>query len=822
MQLPFVRLLRRLLICIIALVCLAVLVNYTQTSRQRRAMVKPAAQILSPEMMRSAVNIEHFANSGGGTKFRLRAEKLLENRDGKETLQGIHANDYDRDGNELNHLTCDKLEYDTNGKKLYFYGNVYLRLGKGVELRMNTLHYDLKEQIYFTEDTVQFASARANGTVRGMRYDNGKKHLEALHDLAFVVHQVSNDSGSAKGNKDYQLFSNEGSFSESENQVILNGAARIVSASGALSGDRITGLFTPDGKHLTSLVCEGNAVYDATDGTGSRKLLGQRMDFGINQSTQGIESIAVHEGASFVTRTADEEQKLDASEIQLQLDPVKGAPEVIRSQNGVRFSAMREGQGTTLGGDWLEARFNGSGGALEDMHVRDNATMKMNGSGTATDELAAQDIRISFRDLNGRSVPRVLLANGSVVWKTAGSAGAGAANEGRSLSASSLTMNYAASGESLESGNATGGVVLSALPTAAADSSSVQRMDCDRATFDFFTGNNRLKTLAADGHVKVFYHRAGRPGTRAPADEFQTSSTSLQAHFREKDGATETVSQSGNFTYQDGTRSATSGNCEFNAVTNRMVMREHPSVVDQNSTTGGDVLEYDRDQKRLTVEGHVRSILRAAKGTSAGFLTSSTDASSPGVITADEMLYWPDSTKVQYSGKVQLLSASGQLQAQELTIYNSGERVEAERDVRHLVFAGAASGTRAKSSQRKGGSPTLIRSASLQYSRSDNRVHYEGTVVLEASEGAKVQADRLDGFLDAAGKRIDYATATGNVRVTQPGREAKGTSAEYFMAEGRFVLTGDPAEMRDLAKGTSYARRLTFVTSDDRIVLDNR
>jgi lipopolysaccharide assembly outer membrane protein LptD (OstA) len=239
----------------------------------------------------------------------------------------------------------------------------------------------------------------------------------------------------------------------------------------------------------------------------------------------------------------------------------------------------------------------------------------------------------------------------------------------------------------------------------------------------------------------------------------------------------------------------------------------------------------------MTVHGHVRSILKSSQDHSPGFLTSSSSSSSPCIVTADEMQYWTNRNEVTYTGKVQLLSATGQFQTDSLTLLDSGQRVEGKGSVRHLLSGTAV--TNSDKRPRENGSAaaktddktkvanqTLIRSARFQYSRAENRMHYEGNVMLDSSD-AKAKTDSLDAFLDADGKKLERATALGNVLVTQPGREIKGAAAEYLLSEGKFIVTGNPAtgslaELHDYVKGTSRALRLTFFTADDRIELDNR
>ena len=119
------------------------------------------------------------------------------------------------------------------------------------------------------------------------------------------------------------------------------------------------------------------------------------------------------------------------------------------------------------------------------------------------------------------------------------------------------------------------------------------------------------------------------------------------------------------------------------------------------------------------------------------------------------------------------------------------------------------------------GGQALIRSARLLYQQSSNRMQYSGDVFF-ASENAKLYTDFLEVSFDPEGKNVEQAAATGHLRITQPGREIKGETAEYFPAAGKFVVTGNPAQIVGYAKGKSEAPRLTIFTTDDRILLENK
>ncbi len=823
MRILQVRILRAVLIGLIIVVSLAVLANYLQTRHNRGEIAKPAAQILSPDLLRSVESPEYSAYENGIQKFRVRAKKLLDTRQGKRLLQGIVANDFNPDGSVRTEITSETAEYDQARKEVLFSGDVRLHPGKNVEVRMESLRYNINDQKGSSDGPMRLISPHAEGSGKGVRYDNARRLLELQSDLSFVLHRLVLGQEGAQGVEDYHLAAQRGLYSEQELLIRLLGNARVLSSTGVLSGDRVDATFTADKRRLTSLSSRGHAVYESTDHNEVRTLHGDRLDFTIDSGSLALESIHAEGQAGFALKSPEGDQDLSAKKLQVTLDPVKGLPRMIQSQQDVRFEFRRGTQKTEVAGEWLEAVFLQGGNALESMEVREHADMKISAGATGMDELQAEYIRISFTNLEGRSVPRDVQAEKNVQWK---SPGQGAAEPGRSLTASSLSMRYSQTGESLEFGNASGGVTLEALPKPGVAGTELRRLQCDRTDFSFYPGSNRLRLLTGDGHVQVRY-RSEAAGAKGQPEEFQTSSTTIRAQFREADSGVEEITQAGGFVYQDGTRIATSGTCDFSAATEKLVLRDHPSVNETDYSASGEEIEHDRKGKVLTIRRNVRSVLKSASGKDQGFMTGTADTSSPTVITSDEMLYWKDEDKAQYTGHVHLLSAMSQLEAHSLLVLSKGERVDAEGEVKHLIlkFGDLSQGNRAKETQlypakkddkAKVSGPVLIRSDQLQYVRAKNTIHYTHNVSLDSAD-AKIWAEAMDVFLDSEGRKVERAKATGDLRITQPGREVKGQEGEYFLAEGKFVVTGQPAVLVDSVKGSSSARQLTFYTADDRI-----
>ncbi len=107
----------------------------------------------------------------------------------------MDAEDLNPDGSVRNRYSGQTGEYDLEGKAVSLSGDVRLHLGKDVELSLETLHYDLKKQYGYSDDTIELHSPQANGTARGVRYDNLHRQIELLSDLAFTVHRTAPSPG---------------------------------------------------------------------------------------------------------------------------------------------------------------------------------------------------------------------------------------------------------------------------------------------------------------------------------------------------------------------------------------------------------------------------------------------------------------------------------------------------------------------------------------------------------------------------------------------------------------------------------------------------
>jgi lipopolysaccharide export system protein LptA len=387
-------------------------------------------------------------------------------------------------------------------------------------------------------------------------------------------------------------------------------------------------------------------------------------------------------------------------------------------------------------------------------------------------------------------------------------------------------MLYAEGGEYLESVHASGSVAISEIAEDASSHSQWRRLNASSASFRFMPQSNYPREMDAAGAVQIVHRTGSKRDRSGGVGEFQTTSDRLKAFFEmEDDGlAIESFVQSGSFVYQDETRIAKAGECSYRASSGVMVLTESPEISDDMGVTTGDRVEYDQARKILSVKGNVRSVLRLQQDGGA-FLGSPASASAPVVIVAEEMRYRTEMSHLSYLTNVQMLTESQQLQTQTLEIFGEGERVEAMGGVLHLISQEERSGENPEThepekSEDSRDQPIIIRSSNLRYLRDSKELFYSGEVHLN-SRNLILFSSSLDAVLDEGGKSVDHAIAKKDVFMRRGSTECKGEVAYWYLDPGKLIVEGNPAEAYDPDRGRSLARRLTYFTTDDRILLES-
>ena len=820
MQAIRVHLYRRLLWIVVIAVLTAVLVNYVQIRRRRGQSVKEPAELLSAELLRSAKSIEYTSRREGEVQFILRASALKETRGGTSLLEGIEAYDLNPDGTMRNQIRSRQAEYDRDDQKAVFTGDVRLQFGTSVQLRTESLHYDLAGGVGTTDDRVEIAAPEVRGSAIGIRYNKRDEELELRRDLDFVINRVRIGLDGSASSESYTVRAQRGRYAGEA--VQLEGGVRVTSEQGVISADNLEAKLTGERKQISAIVCRGSALYENSSGGQTRRLQGDEIIFELSPAG-AIRTVNVLGQARLFEERPEGNQELSGSHIWLGFEPASGLPEAISSQGQAFFRLVGARGGTTLQGDTIDVRFRPGTNLLQTVAVREQARLVLDSEENASDQLEAEWIQLSFWEAGDASSLKEIDAERSVRWRSQ-TAMNGGLTAVRNLSSNALRLQYAPRDNVPEAGLATGGVVFDSTSGGPpAGITTVRRLTCDRSEFTFHAGGRYLKSLQCTGHVGVSYSGPERGGPGGSSGEMRASSTNLDATFSEVDGAILKVDLRDQFVYRDGLREAHAQRCEYSAESGALVLTGKPYIADPDSTTSGDGIVYDRSREVLHVTGRVRTVIRSGRSAKGALLTESSGASGPSIVTAEQMEYRTEDGRVSYGGHVQLLSEGGQLQAQALTMRDSGAEIEATGGIRHIIFQSPKQPPRDSRAKPAGktAQPVVITSDTLRYKADTRSIVYAGGVTLTSSD-LRLTSQTLQAFLDDAGERVDRAEASGQVRITQGQRQAAGDTANYDFNPQRIVVTGRPAVVTDTAHGRSEARRLTFSTSDDRILLEKR
>ena len=211
------------------------------------------------------------------------------------------------------------------------------------------------------------------------------------------------------------------------------------------------------------------------------------------------------------------------------------------------------------------------------------------------------------------------------------------------------------------------------------------------------------------------------------------------------------------------------------------------------------VLVFEQEPKRLTARAEtpgtlqtVHAALEDAPSAKPAAGAAKTPAKAPsrsgaspvreGVarITSSELVYLDLLRQATFTGGVRVLDASGEMRAQQATVY--------------LTPASA------------GG----------------NRSPKDATGSHAPGASAAGPAAAASGLL---GGNVERIVATQHVEITQPGRRASGERLVYTASDEMFVLTGTPSvppKVVDAQEGTTTGAALRFHSGDDSVVISGR
>ncbi|MGC1363134.1 MAG: LptA/OstA family protein [Silvibacterium sp.] len=369
------------------------------------------------------------------------------------------------------------------------------------------------------------------------------------------------------------------------------------------------------------------------------------------------------------------------------------------------------------------------------------------------------------------------------------------------------------------------------------------------------TGHTRIVDLAGDGstntsagdrlEVTFNMQKAAESGagSKKKQDNAATAPVS-QIETAIQDGnvvLTQTPQKKAAETANPATLTAWAQHAEYHATDQILRLTGSPRLFDgQSLQIAGARIDYHRDTGDAGAAGNVKATYTQQKAQNGAPSTNGVPTlggDGPVHITADHALlrHATDVSTFYGAGSgatdARMWQGTNSIQAPVLELTRKPQTLKAfgpGGSTAAVVSANLTSATGANHQQ----SAVRVHSRTLFYSDADRRADFRGTVTADDSNGV-IHADQAEVYLTPPPKiaggeqanqqgQLDRIVATGHVVLTQPGRRGVGEKLVYTADNGRYVLTGSPAnppQVEDAAKGTTTGATLIFNSQDDSVVV---
>jgi lipopolysaccharide export system protein LptA len=355
-----------------------------------------------------------------------------------------------------------------------------------------------------------------------------------------------------------------------------------------------------------------------------------------------------------------------------------------------------------------------------------------------------------------------------------------------------------------------------------------------------------------------------------PAPEL-TWSKNMMATFVPNSSKLDQLDQSGDFRYESGERKAKAERALLDQPNNIITLLSGARMSDANGTADADKIVMNQMSGDFTAEGHVISnhVPDKKKDDNSGGGMLSEDE--PLHARANKMVSTDNNLLVRYEGNAVLWQGADRLEAETVEIDRDNNLLkahghvlsqlldktkdeDAEKDGKTAAVDGkpaaldgkpkaldgkpkAVDGKIKADGKANGDSPakavtkpslriyTIVKAADLDYNDDTRLAHYTGGVTLERPD-MTVKALDVHAYLrnDSNDSSLDHALADGKVEVHKkmPDRTRDATSdhAEYYVDEDKVILEGGQPRLVDSTRGTTRGDKLTWYSSDDRLLVD--
>ena len=800
---------------------------------------------LSTDVVAEVSGYERLETDGETPKYYIKADHAKTFSDKHQELQNVYLEVYAADGLSKDVMSSESALYIPEPDKnftAYFRGNVDIRTRQDLRVKTNHLVYTKSTEIAEADEAVEFDRENVRGKSFGALVNIAGKRIELLKDVEI---ETFDSAELAKANIRYAKINADAAlFDQAANNITLNRnvAIDLISRSKSeadqktdIHAGRASLSFTgADAKTAQLKVFElFDNVRISSTGQGRNPT---NIEAGYALYDKDADRFELKQGSQIVTVAGDKPTEIRASEIVYERSEGKAA-----LSGG---SEIRQGTDVIKGDNIFADLFEN--GRIKDAIVRGNASAKQT-TAERTTIVAGPELNASFTDnatlrsanAIGESSVEIVPRAGSEYTRIVTNAGRGIGvafkadglidamrTDGRTtiqlnapsgdprssnkrVTADAVRAVFQANGKDLQKAEAVGNAELFIEPLTPDSKNYRTTISSPRFDCEFFpTGNNVRKCVAGKNA------KATRVPT-VPTDKRGTqtiSSDSMTASFDQGSNDIQQLEASGRGKFSELDRNAIAEQFTYTPSTGVLTMRRgEPTVWDTRARAKATEIDWHTTENKSYLRGAVSTTYynpRQMRGSS-----PFGSMGKPVFLTAANAEIDHAAEIALYTGNARGWQDDNYVRAERIYIDQKSGKFTADGKVQSALYAARIRG---------GGTavPTSASAGSMTYQREARILQYRNNVDIRQGTD-RITAGAADVFLDEKNE-LAKTVAENDVVITQPGRRATGTWAQYTAADEVAVLRGQPATVSDAESGSSQNAEITFFMRERRVVAEGR
>lgn len=802
---------------------------------------------LSTDVVAEVNGYERLESDGEIAKYYIKADHAKTFADNHQELQNVYLEVYADDGVGKDVMSSETALYIPEADKnftAYFKGNVDIETRQALKVKTNHLVYTKKTEIAEADEAVQFDRENVRGKSIGALVDIAGKRIDLLKDVEI---ETFDSPELARSNIRYaKIRAGTATFDQAANNIKLNTDVAINLVSKSKKGNDQS---TDINAGRASLAFAGEVaktaqlkifeLFDNVRITTSEQggVSPTNIEAGYALYNKDADRFELRQGAHIVTKTGD--KSTDIRAVEIIYERTAGKAEL---RGG---SEIRQGADLLKGDNVFADLF--SNGKIKEAIVRGNASARQTTSERTT-IVTAPELNAAFVDSGtlrsanaiGQSSVEILPQEGSEYTRITTNSGRGIGivfrgegliesmrTDGRTtiqlnaasgdpksankrVTADVVKTVFQANGKDMQKAEAVGNAELFVEPLSLDPKNYKTTVNAPRFDCEFFPTGNNVRTCLAGKKARAT--RVPTIPTESRGSQTMTSDY-MTAGFDPHTNDIERLEALGGAKFSELERSAIAEQFLFIQATEVLTLRGgEPTVWDSRARGKATEIDWHTAANKSYMRGSVSTTYYNPKKMRDASPFGGTDK--PVFITAANAEIDHAAETALYTGNARGWQENNYVRGEKLYMDQKGGRFTAEGGVESALYAARIRGDTGPVV------PTSASAGSLTYQREARLLQYRTKVDIRQGTD-RITAGSADVFLDERNE-LARTIAESDVVITQPGRRATGSWAQYTAADEVAILRGQPATVSDTVNGSTQNAEISFFMRERRVVADGK